>query len=740
MLVPKQSVRNLSAYALPEGGRMDFLRLDFNENTQGASPKVLEALRKISAEECGCYPEYDELKQALARYLDIDVAMILPTNGSDEALKLVFDTFVERGDKVLLIKPGFSMVEMYASLAEAQQVFVSLEKSEDFAFPIDKILAAIEPDTKLLIIATPNNPTGTSIAREDLVRIIEKNPHMAVLIDEAYSPFAKINNLDLALAYNNVLVAQTFSKGFGLAGLRIAYVVSQSKNIDFMRKVISPYSVNRFAVTAALAAIEDVPYINHYVEEVILGRETFLAKMKELGFKTYPSQANFVLTDFGQETERIKKQLRDEKILVREKEGLLRISFGTLEQTKRLIEAIDPPKMAIIFDMDGVLIDESMSYRQCIKKTVEDFLDRKIDLKVIDEAKKAGGCNDDYDCVQRILQNNGFSIPLDEIKPKFDAYYEIDKANETWLVPDVVLRYLKERFKVGIFTGRPKKDALDALQRFNRTDFFEIVVTRDDVEKGKPDPEGLLLACEALQVTKAIYIGDNPDDALAAQSAGCLFIPVSPATKIEWILSEINRLKFQKDRQSKVQRQTKETSINLQLNLDGKGKSTISTGIGFFDHMLEAFSKHSCFDIQLECQGDLYVDQHHTVEDVGIVLGEAYGKALNKMGIARTGFFAFPMDESLAICSVDISNRPSLAYNVDVPSTKIGDFDTVNLPNFFAGFVQGALVNLHMQVPYGKDPHHMVEAIFKAFGKALRMACALDEKRKGEIPSTKGVL
>lgn len=194
-------------------------------------------------------------------------------------------------------------------------------------------------------------------------------------------------------------------------------------------------------------------------------------------------------------------------------------------------------------------------------------------------------------------------------------------------------------------------------------------------------------------------------------------------------------------RNVEIERFTKETQITLKLDLNGTGNAQAQTGIGFFDHMLEAFARHGCFDLIIQAKGDLYVDQHHTVEDVGIVLGEAFLKALgNKKGINRTGYFVFPMDEALSICAVDLSNRPFLEYRVKVGSKKIGDFETINMPNFFAGVVNGARMNLHLVLAYGKDPHHKIEACFKAFGRAMRMACSLDKTLKGIIPSTKGIL
>ncbi len=727
MLIPKQAVRKLAAYSKPPEGRLDYLRLDFNENTRGASPAVLDALRRISAEECGCYPEYGAFKSVLARDLGVEAGMVLPTNGSDEALKVIFDTFVEKGDRVLLFKPSFPLFEVYATLAEAQQVIIPLEESEDFAYPVDRILDSITSDTKMLVIALPNNPTGTGMARSDLIQIIERNPRMAVVIDEAYAPFAKDSMLDLAQQYPNVLVTQTFSKGFGLAGLRIGYVVSQTANIENLARVISPYSVNRFAVAAAMAALKDSSYLDQYVDEVALARKLFLNKMQALGFKMYPTQANFVLVDCGADTARIQERMRKAKILVREKEGLLRFTIGTLAQTQRLLEALEPPRQALIFDMDGVLVDESQSYRLCIQHTVEKFSGQSVSVEAIAQAKSASGSNDDYDCVVTLLRKRGVAVAREEIMLCFDAYYEKAKCNERWLIDTALLKSLKEQYRLGIFTGRPKRDALDALQRFNASALFDVVVTRDDVQNGKPDPEGLFMALRLLNASRAIYIGDHPDDARAAEQADCPFIKVSPATTVEVLLAEISRLRGISKRSAEIQRLTLETQIQLRLNVDGKGQASICTGIGFFDHLLEAMAKHGSFDVNIACQGDLHVDQHHTVEDVGIALGEAFALALkDKRGLARTGYFVFPMDESLAICAIDFSNRPHLAYQVEMAETTIGAFETVNLPNFFSGFVKGAQVNLHLQVPYGSDPHHKAEALFKAFGKALNMACSID--------------
>jgi imidazoleglycerol-phosphate dehydratase len=194
-------------------------------------------------------------------------------------------------------------------------------------------------------------------------------------------------------------------------------------------------------------------------------------------------------------------------------------------------------------------------------------------------------------------------------------------------------------------------------------------------------------------------------------------------------------------RSAKVTRETKETQIRGSLKLDGLGKYEISTGIRFFDHMLELFTRHGAFDLDLVCKGDLDVDQHHTVEDVGIVLGQLVSKALgDRKGINRAGYFVMTMDETLAVVALDLGGRPALVYKDEVKVRLVGDLQTELIEDFFGGFVNHAGANLHVQVRYGRSNHHKIEAIFKCFARALRYACSKDARLKEQLPSTKGLL
>ena len=194
-------------------------------------------------------------------------------------------------------------------------------------------------------------------------------------------------------------------------------------------------------------------------------------------------------------------------------------------------------------------------------------------------------------------------------------------------------------------------------------------------------------------------------------------------------------------RKGVVERNTAETRIDLRLVIDGQGQYKVATGIRFFDHMLELFTRHGAFNLELDCKGDLDVDQHHTVEDVGIALGEAFDRALgDKRGILRAGYFLMPMDETLAIAAVDLSGRAAYTVDMKVRVRLVGDLQTELVTDFFEGFARGARANVHVKVMYGRSNHHKIEAVFKAFARALRAACSRDKQMAAMLPSTKGLL
>jgi imidazoleglycerol-phosphate dehydratase len=201
------------------------------------------------------------------------------------------------------------------------------------------------------------------------------------------------------------------------------------------------------------------------------------------------------------------------------------------------------------------------------------------------------------------------------------------------------------------------------------------------------------------------------------------------------------RQKMRTERVAALERNTTETKIALKLTIEGQGRYTVSTGIRFFDHMLELFTRHGAFDLELTCKGDLDVDQHHTVEDVGIALGEVFDRALGgKKGILRAGYFVMPMDETLAVAAIDLSGRVACVVKTKVKTRLVGDLQSELVEDFFEGFARGARANVHLKTLYGRSNHHKVEALFKAFARALRVACSRDKQLGEMLPSTKGLL
>ena len=479
------------------------------------------------------------------------------------------------------------------------------------------------------------------------------------------------------------------------------------------------------------------------------------------------------------------------------------------------------PINTILFDMDGVLADVSMSYRVCVVDTAK-LYNVTVTQDDIVAAKSTGRMNNDW-VLTHYLVTNGLpktATPptLDEITAKFQIIYEGDpngtaglRDKESLLVSMGLMEELKRRCSKGmaVVTGRPRTEALYFLKLHNLSHLFDAVVTMDDAPD-KPDPAPVRLALQQLGATpeEAIMIGDTPSDVIAATKAGVqgfgvltpsatafmmadvygtfgatkripkmveplmrqgatavllpglaelldLLPPVSGSKRnrsdgssstsstssnssnSSTALNETNK-KFKSARQGEIHRSTKETSIDVILNLDGTGTTEISTGIGFFDHMLDALCKHARFDLNLQCKGDIHIDDHHTVEDCAIAFGEAFDQAIGeRKGIARWGYALCPLDEALSRAVVDISSRPSADVNMGFKRPTIGNCSTEMLVHAIESFATSARLTVHVDVLKGFNDHHRAESAYKALAVALRMALRPDGQG---VPSTKGML
>ena len=342
MLSPREAVRTLPSYHPPLAGR-NGLRLDFNENTVGCSPRVLECLRQLGPEQLARYPERGPVEATVAEFLGIAAPELLLTNGVDEAIHLLCETYLEAGDEALIAVPTYSMYRIYAMAAEAN--LVSVPAGKDFLFSTDDVCSSISPRTRLIAIANPNNPTGTVAPREDLLRIARSAPNAAVLVDEAYFEFYGQSMLAARNEFANLFVARTFSKAYGLAGLRVGVLVGNAEQMRAVRRVSSPYNVNAVALACLPAALGDQPYIQQYVAEVRESRTRLEQALEALGIQFWPSQANFVLARVGAATSFV-EHMRRRGILVRDRstdhgcEGCVRITLGPREHADRLLTAL----------------------------------------------------------------------------------------------------------------------------------------------------------------------------------------------------------------------------------------------------------------------------------------------------------------------------------------------------------------------------------------------------------------
>ena len=344
VLEPREAVLRMAPYSPPTGGRADKLRLDFNENTVGASPRVIEFLKQhLSEAQLAVYPEYSEAKRDLAAYFQVDPDDFILTNGTDEAIQVLINTYVDDDDQVITLAPSYAMYRFYAEVAGADVHEVAY-RSDKLAFPFEELLEAITPATRAVLIANPNNPTGTGTTRANLQQILEKAEGAAVLIDEAYYEFCGVTMLPLLNDYPNLFVSRTFSKVFGMAAMRVGCLFSQSGNVEFLHKAQSPYSVNMIGALAARAAVQDADYIRKYVTEVLAARELLYVGLEELGIPYFPSQANFVLFQAGQRAIPIRDGLRRRGVLVRDRSyeipGCVRVTVGTRDQIRRFLSEL----------------------------------------------------------------------------------------------------------------------------------------------------------------------------------------------------------------------------------------------------------------------------------------------------------------------------------------------------------------------------------------------------------------
>ena len=339
----RRAILERRTYEAPAEGREKKLRLDFNENTSGCSPAVQRALAHLTRKRLAMYPEYQRPTRRLARHFGVGPGELLLTNGGDDALRVFFDAFVDPGSAILICEPTFPMYRYYAEIFGAS--VNALRYGAEMEFPLQAVLSALQTQPRVLFIANPNNPTGTLVPPEAVVKILEAATHTAVVMDEAYAEFSEATVVPWINKYPHLFVARTFSKAAGLAALRLGAVMACADSLAILRRAMPPFPVNLAALVAAEAALKDRRAIRRYVRNIKATRAWFAGELHRLGVKTYPSAGNFLLANFGPSGPELFRRLERRGILLRDRSkeigpGFVRISIGTRAEMQCLLKEI----------------------------------------------------------------------------------------------------------------------------------------------------------------------------------------------------------------------------------------------------------------------------------------------------------------------------------------------------------------------------------------------------------------
>lgn len=564
----KSSVDTCSEYRPPELSNEIQLQLSRNEST---SILPTETWAGVSPECVSRYPSMEPLQLALADFLDVASDRIVISAGGDDALERAIRLAIADGSpEILSHEPSFEMIDIYTLNHGGNRRQI---RWDDGPFPTEAFLNQFSADTGLAIVVSPNNPTGQTVATDDLLRIADQAQSSGafLLVDNAYIEFADEDPSQALFSHPNILVLRTFSKAWGMAGLRTGYLIAPNAKIARrLRNATGPFPVSGLSLELAELAIRSsreamrnqVNRIKHY-------RGELTRMLRQLGVDVGDSQGNFLL-----------------------------LKSNAVENGWRTLGA------------SGIA---------------------------------------------------------------------------TRIFPDNAL--LKNRIRITV----PSQAA----------DLLHLAKSLNQLFDGNFDLSQLAV--------------DSPSE---------------PATEFTASSSP--------ERTASVSRKTRETDIEIQLNIDGTGQTDIETGIGFLDHMLTAFAFHSRFDLKLHCRGDLHIDDHHTAEDCALALGAAIDQALGKRsGIVRFAHAYAPLDEALARTVLDLSGRPWPSVSLDLQRETIGEIATENLVHVFISLAMSLKCSLHVDVLRGDNDHHKTEAAFKSLALAMRQAVA---RSGGDVPSTKGVL
>ena len=527
-----EQIRGQSPYQVPRAPTPIDLCLDGNEGVLPPT-SLLEALGELDGEALRRYPKTAELESTLAVYCGVEPSQLVVTAGADDGIDRICRAVLEPGKNAVIPVPTFEMVPRFAALTGAE---VRRVESTGGVYPVEGVLRAVDESTSLIVMISPNNPTGIAATDEQIEEIARRCPQSLVLVDHAYVEFSDQDFTDRAPTLPNVVVTRTLSKAWGLAGLRVGYAVACERVIGWLRTVGGPYPVSKLSLAIANRWItRGVPAMRDFVDHVIEEREALQALFEELGHRPSKSRANFAFARVGDGLW-WRDALAGQGIGVRafpDRPGLedaIRIACpGDRDDIKRVesaLRTVGEPE-AILFDLDGVFADVSHSYRRAVLQTAASF---GVDISTdeVSKIKARGNANNDWRVTRELLAERGVEASLEEVTRRFEEFYQgTDDTPGLWteeqlLVGTSFFDDLAERnLHLGIVTGRPRKDAERFLDHFDIDGYFDTVVCMEDGPL-KPDPAPVQLAMQQLGVTRGWFIGDTPDDIHAGRQAGLL--------------------------------------------------------------------------------------------------------------------------------------------------------------------------------------------------------------------------
>lgn len=532
-ILPKRVVMELPFYDLPPGGRLEFARLDFCENTEGYPESYPQGM---PADWASSYPEYPALIEKLASHYGIASNNIILTNGSDEGIMVVSNTFIEPcEDTAIVSRPCFAVIPHSLKLAGAN--LVSVDVLPDLNFNIDGIEEALQKGAKVAFFATPENPTGAQLPADLIEGWLRKYPETLIVIDEAYGEFSETTVLPLIKKYNNLLILKTFSKAWAMAGLRLGCVFGQSQLIDYLKIVTPVFSVNNAAIWSALKLLDRKDDVKAYVAEVNARKQRLVEELELRQFEVIKGAGNAVLISMGILAGKFCDFCREEKVLVRNRSkqvypgaefdpmwGRIRVSIGTDEEQERFLAALDKfqKSYGIIFDLDGTLVDTSASFDETVAQMVDKYSGKPLQPDELRKLREEGGYNDDWIASIELLKRRGVSISLNEFTPEATKLYlSLAPSTETLIMEVEALKKLSTRFPLFIVTGRTRGE-YDPVWSERLNPLFKRVYCLDDIAGlgAKPSPDYLNRNLKDFDLKYGVYIGNSVDDMQAAQAAG----------------------------------------------------------------------------------------------------------------------------------------------------------------------------------------------------------------------------